>query len=322
MPRVSVRRTGSGRALQVAAPPATSAVNRWIIGEVVETLAELDKAMADLRFDAAANAIYQFSWDTFCDWYLELIKGQIDDETKAVAGWVLDQILVMLHPFMPFVTEELWHAQGERPYELIVAKWPKPQAAVDAAAKAEVEWLIALTSAIRGAKNELGLAPGAKLEAFLAAPSATARSVIEGNAAALDRLARFSAIRHEPAPAGAAMQLSAGSDLFVIPLEGLIDVAAEKPASPRRAKPRSRSATPSPSASTTPRSSRRPGPRQSTRPAPTTRTMPPRPSGSRRRWRGWAEIAALAPSPLSDEGNWLGQIDRGPPLQSGPHVTT
>jgi valyl-tRNA synthetase len=69
--------------------------------------------MADLRFDAAANAIYHFV-DTFCDWYIELIKGSFDDETKAVAGWVLDQILVMLHPFMPFVTEELWNKTGMR----------------------------------------------------------------------------------------------------------------------------------------------------------------------------------------------------------------
>jgi valyl-tRNA synthetase len=261
---------GIGASQSVAAPAATSAVNRWIVGEVVETLSQLDKAMAELRFDAAANTIYHFVWDTFCDWYLELIKGTLapaappsvtpaeagvrsadsaegpmdpglrrDDEvgaevsalateTRAVAGWVLDQILVMLHPFMPFVTEELWHAQGERPYELIVAKWPAPEASVDKAAKAEVEWLIALTSAVRGAKNELGIAPGAKLEAFLAEPSPTARSVIERNAAAIDRLTRFSAIRHEAAPAGAAMQISAGSDLFVIPLEGVIDVNAEK----------------------------------------------------------------------------------------------
>jgi valyl-tRNA synthetase len=219
---------GIGASRSVAAPGAESAVNRWIVGDVVETLGALDKAMAELRFDAAANAIYHFTWDTFCDWYLELIKGQIDDETQAVAGWVLDQILVMLHPFMPFVTEELWHAQGERPYALIVAKWPAPEAAVDKAAKAEVEWLIALTSAVRGAKNELGIAPGAKLEAFLAEPSATARSVIANSSAAIDRLTRFSAIRHEVAPAGAAMQISAGSDLFVIPLEGVIDVYAEK----------------------------------------------------------------------------------------------
>src|SRR4029434_3795597 len=109
---------------------------------------------------------------------------------------------VMLHPFMPFVTEELWHAQGKRG-ELIVARWPQPEAAVDPSAKGEVEWLIALTSAIRGAKNELGIAPGAKLDAFLAEPSAIGRAAIERNAAAIDRLARLPSIRFEPAPAGA-----------------------------------------------------------------------------------------------------------------------
>jgi valyl-tRNA synthetase len=219
---------GIGASSSVAAPAATTAVNRWINGEVVETLAELDKAMADLRFDAAANAIYQFTWATFCDWYLELIKGQIDDETKAVAGWVLDQILVMLHPFMPFVTEELWSAQGERDYDLIVAKWPAPEAAVDSAAKGEDDWLIALTGNLRAAKNELGIAPGAKLEAFLAEPSPVGRAAIEKNPGAIERLARLSGIRFENAPGGAALQVSAGSDQFVIPLDGIIDIDAEK----------------------------------------------------------------------------------------------
>src|SRR3546814_12273504 len=98
---------GIGASSMVRAPDATLPVNRWIIAETVATVQALDLAMADLRFDAAANAIYHFVWDRFCDWYLELIKGQIDEETKAVAGWVLDQILVMLHPFMPLVTAEL-----------------------------------------------------------------------------------------------------------------------------------------------------------------------------------------------------------------------
>ncbi|KPL69613.1 valyl-tRNA synthetase [Erythrobacter sp. SG61-1L] len=219
---------GIGASASIEAPAATSAVNKWIIGEVVETVAELDKAMAELRFDAAANAIYHFVWDTFCDWYIELIKGNFDAETKAVAGWVLDQILVMLHPFMPFITEELWNAQGDRPYELILAKWPAPNAAIDPAAKAEVEWLIALTSNIRTAKNELGIAPGARLEAYLETPSPLGKGVIEASAAAIDRLARLSAIRFEAAPAGAAMQIVAGGDVFVIPLEGIIDIEAEK----------------------------------------------------------------------------------------------
>ena len=212
----------------VAATAATSAVNRWIIGEVVETVAALDQAMADLRFDAAANVVYHFVWDQFCDWYIELIKGAFDDETRAVAGWVLDQILVMLHPFMPFVTEELWHALGERTAELIVAEWPAPQAGVDAAAKAEVEWLIALVSNLRGAKNELGIAPGARLDAYLPEPSASTRAVIEGNPAVIERLARLSAIHFAPAPAGAAMQIGAGDANLIVPLEGVIDIAAEK----------------------------------------------------------------------------------------------
>ncbi|ANY19926.1 Valine--tRNA ligase [Tsuneonella dongtanensis] len=219
---------GIGASQTLHAPETTHAVNKWIVGEVVDTLGQIDKAMADLRFDAAANAIYRFAWDTFCDWYLELIKGQIDEETKAVAGWVLDQILVMLHPFMPFITEELWHAQGKRPYELIVAKWPEPNASADATAKAEVEWLIDLTRSLRTAKNELGLAPGAKLEAWLATPSDTASRVLSGNAAAIERVARLTAVHTSPAPDGAAMQVGAGSDALVIPLEGLIDIEAEK----------------------------------------------------------------------------------------------
>ena len=220
---------GIGASTSIAAPKATHAVNRWIIGEVVQTRQALDAALADLRFDAAANTIYHFVWDRFCDWYIELVKGNFDEETRAVAGWTLDQILVMLHPFMPFITEELWSKQGDRAhYPLITASWVDPQAEVDAEAKAEIDWLIALTSAIRTAKNELGIAPGAKLEAFCPAPSALAKSVVEANAGAIERLARLTAIHFAEAPAGAAMQIAAGEDALVIPLEGVIDIEAEK----------------------------------------------------------------------------------------------
>ncbi|MCA0978175.1 valine--tRNA ligase [Qipengyuania flava] len=220
---------GIGASTSIAAPAATQAVNKWIIGEVVGTKQALDAAMADLRFDAAANTIYHFVWDRFCDWYIELIKGNFDEETKAVAGWALDQILVMLHPFMPFITEELWSKQGDRAdYPLITAKWPEPEAEVDPAAKAEIDWLIALTSAVRAAKNELGIAPGAKLEAFFPAPSALGRKVVDENAAAIERLARLTPVHFAEAPSGAAMQIGAGDDAFIIPLEGVIDVEAEK----------------------------------------------------------------------------------------------
>ncbi|MCT2399705.1 valine--tRNA ligase [Novosphingobium mangrovi (ex Huang et al. 2023)] len=220
---------GIGASTSVAAPAATSAVNKWIIGEVVECQAELDKAMADLRFDAAANTVYHFVWDQFCDWYIELVKGNFDAETKAVAGWVLDQILVMLHPFMPFVTEELWSKMGDRAdYPLITAKWPEPGASVDAGAKAEVEWLIALVGNLRGAKAELGIAPGARLTAYLADPSDTTRAIVERNGAVVDRLARLDAIHFEAAPAGPMLQIGAGDAMLAIPLEGVIDIAAEK----------------------------------------------------------------------------------------------
>ena len=153
---------GVGASQSIAAPQAALPVNRWIIGEVVETLAKLDKAFADLRFDDMANAVYHFVWDSFCDWYVELVKGAFDDETRAVAAWAFDQILVMLHPLMPFITEELWGAMGERPYELILAKWPEPNANIDSEAKRKIEWLIGLVGEVRSARAESSIAPGLK----------------------------------------------------------------------------------------------------------------------------------------------------------------
>ncbi|MEN7538702.1 valine--tRNA ligase [Aurantiacibacter flavus] len=227
---------GIGASATVAAPDAKLAANQWIIGEVAQTVEALDKAMAELRFDAAANTIYQFAWSRFCDWYLELIKpvfaGDADSpaavETRAVAGWALDQILVMLHPFMPFITEELWHAQGTRPYDLILANWPEPQASVSKDATDAIDWVIALTTATRAAKNELGIAPGAKLAAFCPAPSDLAKRVVERSAAAIERLARLTPVEFAEAPAGAAMQVTAMDDVFLIPLEGVVDLDAEK----------------------------------------------------------------------------------------------
>ena len=219
---------GIGASDSVTAPAATHAVNKWIIGEVVETVAALDKALAELRFDAAANAIYHFVWDQFCDWYLELIKGQIDDETKAVAGWVLDQILVMLHPFMPFITEELWHALGKREHDLIVAQWPAPAAAIDAEAKAEVEWLIRLVSGVRAARAELNIAPGAKLEMFVREAGPVTSERVQTQFAAISRLARVNSCSPDAPPAGGSAQLVVDEATFILPLEGVIDIAAEK----------------------------------------------------------------------------------------------
>jgi valyl-tRNA synthetase len=219
---------GIGASTTLKAPDATLPVNRWIIGEVAETVTTMETALAALRFDDAANAIYQFAWSRFCDWYLELIKGQIDDETKAIAGWVLDQILVMLHPFMPFITEELWHAQGTRRYELIVAKWPEPRASVDAEASADIDWLIDLTTSLRGAKAELGIAPGARLPLYAADADRDTQARLTRLSVQLDRVARVEAVHFAAPPVGAAMQLVVGSATYAVPLEGIIDVAAER----------------------------------------------------------------------------------------------
>lgn len=160
---------GIGASTTLEAPEAEKPVNRWIIAETIQTIQQLDLAFADLRFDGAANTIYHFVWDRFCDWYLELIKGQIDDETKAVAGWVLDQILVMLHPFMPFVTEELWSKMGDRPdYPLITAKWPIADArAMDEDAAKEIGWVIDLISEIRKVRAELNVPHGARTDLWV-----------------------------------------------------------------------------------------------------------------------------------------------------------
>ncbi len=217
---------GISASTSLEAPTATLPVNRWIIGEVADTVAAMDRAFAAYRFDDAANAIYSFAWDRFCDWYLELIKGAIDDETKAVAGWVLDQILVMLHPFMPFITEELWTVMGERAdYPLITAKWPEPAAERDADASADIDWLIKLVSEIRGAKAELGLPPGARLTAHF---PETLKARAERLSAQLDRLARLDTVSFDPAPAGASAQLVVEGETITVPLEGVIDIAAER----------------------------------------------------------------------------------------------
>ncbi|WP_299649984.1 valine--tRNA ligase [Sphingomonas bacterium] len=218
---------GIGGSTTLEPPAATLAVNKWVIAECVAMIQEVDLSLADLRFDAAANAIYQFTWSRFCDWYIELIKGTFDDETKAVAGWVLDQILVVLHPFMPFITEELWHALLPGRSELIVAQWPKADArALDPAAQAEVEWLIELVGGIRAARTELNVPPGAKLPLHVRGGDALTLARIERQAPALSRLARVTPAAGDAA--GGAVQVVIGGATFVLPLAGVIDLESER----------------------------------------------------------------------------------------------
>jgi valyl-tRNA synthetase len=218
---------GVGASDSIAAPAAELPVNRWIIGEVVETLGKLNHAFDELRFDDMADAIYHFVWGTFCDWYVELVKGAFDEETRRVAAWAFDQILVMLHPLMPFITEELWDA-NERPYELIVAKWPQPEAPVDSQAKAELDWLVRLISEVRSARTELNVPPSAKLNLFAADASEETAGRLDRNYATLARLARLESIQLSPFPGKGAAQVVVDEATFALPLEGVIDISAER----------------------------------------------------------------------------------------------
>ncbi len=216
---------GVGASESIAAPAAELPVNRWIIGEVVETLAKLNRAFDELRYDEMADAIYHFVWGTFCDWYVELIKGAFDDETKRVAAWAFDQILVMLHPLMPFITEELWAAMGERPYELIVAKWPKPEAKADPQAKSDVDWLIEFVSEARTMRAELNVPWSATLQ-----PMAIGGSIeqLNGQAATLGRLAKLGQATAAEAPPPGSAQIVVRGQTYAFPLAEHIDVEAEK----------------------------------------------------------------------------------------------
>jgi valyl-tRNA synthetase len=223
---------GVGASSSIAAPAATLPVNRWIIGEVVETLAKLNRAFDELRFDGMANAIYHFTWGTFCDWYLELVKGAFDDETKVVAAWAFDQIMVMLHPFMPFVTEELWHAMPgsahPRPYDLIVAQWPKPHASVDEAARAEIGGLVEVIAEARAIRAELSIPWTATLTPHIVGADGKVLQRLSANAPTLARMAKLAApVAADTAPPNSA-QISAAGETIAFPLGDAIDLDAER----------------------------------------------------------------------------------------------
>ncbi|MFN3619272.1 valine--tRNA ligase [Sphingorhabdus sp.] len=231
---------GIGGSHSVSAPKADLAVNRWIIGEVASTVEKLNKAFAEFRFDGMADVIYHMVFDQFCDWYLELIKpafvdgekGEMDEESKIVAGWALDQILVMLHPFMPFITEELWHALSDstapRTYDIIHAKWPEPDATIDAEAIAEINWVVDTISKTRSFKAELNIPPGTRLTANIAEPQASTVAVIDRQGPALSRLGRIDAFVYAPVDTNNVAQIVVGDDTVIFALDGVIDLDAER----------------------------------------------------------------------------------------------
>ncbi len=214
------------------------AVNKWIIGEMVKATGEVTRALENFRYNDATAAIYHFTWGTFCDWYVELIKPQFfgEDErakreTRAAAAWVMDQILKTLHPFMPFITEEIWGSLSDsRAAALIISDWPVQDAAlIDDGASQEMNWVIQLVSDIRTARAEMNVPAGAKLEMLVQGASSDTEKSLMAQGDVIRRMARLESITiHEgPAPKGA-VQVVVGEATYFLPLAGVIDIAAEK----------------------------------------------------------------------------------------------
>jgi valyl-tRNA synthetase len=221
-----------GHATQSAPPQPKATANRWIIGETARALAEVNAALQDFRFDQAADALYKFVWGKVCDWYVEFAKPLFDGEdaaeTRATMAWVLDQSMILLHPFMPFITEELWSTTGTRASLLVHADWPTYTLdLIDPAAQAEMGFVTALIDEIRSARAQVHVPVGLKIDLIATDLPEAARAAWERNEALIRRLARIDSFSEGPAPKGA-IALTVEGASFAIPLQGLIDVAEEK----------------------------------------------------------------------------------------------
>ena len=217
-------------------PETTLPLNNWIKGEIAKTREAVDAALETYRFNDAASTLYSFVWNTFCSQYLEFTKPVLDGddaaaaaETKATYAWAFDQCLILLHPIMPFVTEELWGAK-ERPKMLVHTDWPTYTAAdlVDAQADADLSWTVAMIEAIRSARAQMNVPGGDFVPLVVVGMDAAATSAWNQNEALIKRFARIESLTAaDTMPKGtAALAVSGGA--FGIPLDGIIDVAAEK----------------------------------------------------------------------------------------------
>ncbi|HVZ04252.1 valine--tRNA ligase [Hyphomicrobium sp.] len=218
---------------------ATQTFSKWIIGETELTAKAVTEALEAYKFNDAAAAIYEFVWGQFCDWYLELIKpilaGDDEDakaEMRAVTAWTLDQILKLLHPFMPFITEELWDHMVEHGVKrddlLALSQWPALDGLVERDAVDEVNWLVALVSEIRSVRTEMRVPAGTKVPLVIVGADDLTRERVRHNDETLKRLARIDEIDFaDIAPKGAAL-IVAGETTAALPLAGIIDMDAER----------------------------------------------------------------------------------------------
>ncbi|HUO11636.1 MAG TPA: valine--tRNA ligase, partial [Caulobacteraceae bacterium] len=215
-------------------------LNRWIRGETARTAKAVTQALESCAFDEAAAALYRFVWNVFCDWHLEFAKPRLTGrdefakaETRAMTAWVLDQILKLLHPIMPFITEALWEATSAngppRGSMLITARWPDlPMIYVDAEAASEMDLVIAAISEGRSVRSELNVPPAARPPLLVIEAGPRERCILEANSAAIRRLLRVDAIRFDVAADAGAVPYMAGGVALALPVAKFIDIAAER----------------------------------------------------------------------------------------------
>jgi len=212
-------------------------VNRWIVGELAAVGNDVTAALENYRFDEAAQRLYHFVWGSFCDWYLEIIKPILlsnepaRKETQGTAAWVLDQILHLLHPFMPFITEELWEKLSHlRATRLISAEWPAYDASLtDEHAQAEMNWVVRVISDIRAARAEMNVPPAIQLRLIVKDANSVTAARVETHREIVTKLARLSEIAFDDtAQAKGALQVVVDEATYILPLAGVLDVAGEK----------------------------------------------------------------------------------------------
>jgi valyl-tRNA synthetase len=213
---------------------ATLPVNRWIATEADNMVARVTAALEGFRFNEAADAVYHFVWDQYCDWYLELIKPVLggDDEaatveTRATAAAVLETVLKCLHPFMPFISERLWSEFGFGDDMLALERWPE-KVFEDSVAAADINWLVELVSAIRSVRAEMNVPAGARTDLVLVGASDETAERLSRHTSVIQRLARVEgASTADRAPASSA-QILVGEATVALPLLGVIDFDAER----------------------------------------------------------------------------------------------
>ena len=216
---------------------AKETLNRWIAHETAKAAAEITQAIENYAYSDAAGAAYRFVWNVYCDWYVELSKplltgpdGAAKDETRAMAAWALDEILKLLHPFMPFITEELWAVTAEqgpkRASLLALSNWPKLEGLADDKAEAEIGWVIELITALRSLRAEMNIS--AQIPLVLAGASADSQARAQRWAEFMKRLARVSDISFADSAPQGSVQLVIRGEVAALPLKGVIDIGAER----------------------------------------------------------------------------------------------